>query len=151
MLTNSPFLHQSSAPGTLLLRKRSYPRKSIAKLCVPFGWFPPECAQQVFCCTTRLPPAFAGLGCSFSDGCDTSPTEILRKLHLTGSRYLLQFADGSFDIRREGGTNILVSDIGQNRSDERNHLQHFGLVFRDSAGTHIELLIFIELADSRPV
>ena len=42
--------------------------------------------------------AFAGLGCSFSDGCDTSPTETLRELHLTGSRYLLQLADGSLDI-----------------------------------------------------
>ena len=33
-----------------------------------------------------------------SDGCDTSPTETLRNLHLTGSRYLLQIADGSLDI-----------------------------------------------------
>ena len=43
-------------------------------------------------------PASAGLGCSFSDGCDTSPTETLRNFHLTGSLYLLQFADGSLDI-----------------------------------------------------
>ena len=50
-----PFPHQSSASCTLLRRKRIYPRKSIAKLCAPFGWFPPECAKQVFCCTTRLP------------------------------------------------------------------------------------------------
>ena len=101
-----PFPHQSSAPGTLLRRKRIYPRKSIAKLCVLFGWFPPECAQQVFCCTTRLPqPSRAWVVLSVmdvtpphSDGCDASPTETLRNLHLTGSRYLLQLADGSLDI-----------------------------------------------------
>ena len=32
-----PFPHQSSAPGTLLLRKLICSRKSVAKLCVPFG------------------------------------------------------------------------------------------------------------------
>lgn len=42
--------------------------------------------------------ASAGLGCSLSDECDISPTEMLRDLHLTGSRYLLQIADGSLDI-----------------------------------------------------
>lgn len=40
-------------------------------------------------------PASAGSGCSFSDECDTSPTETLRNFHLTGSRYLLQLADCS--------------------------------------------------------
>lgn len=39
--------------------------------------------------------ASEGSGCSFSDECDTSPTETLRNLHLTGSRYLLQLVDGS--------------------------------------------------------
>lgn len=32
-----PLPHQSSAPDTLLLRKRIYPRKSIAKSCALFG------------------------------------------------------------------------------------------------------------------
>ena len=72
----------------------------------PFGWFPPGCAQQVFCCTTRLPqPLRAWVVLSVmdvipphSDGCDISPTETLRNPHLTGSRYLLQLADGSLDI-----------------------------------------------------
>ena len=127
-----PFPHQSSAPGTLLRRKRICPRKSVAKLCVPFGCISVpssvECARHTpsseadlfskihrKVVTRRLGgfrpsahnrsfavlrgfPSLAGLGCSFSDGCDTSPTETLRNLHLTGSRYILQLADGSLDI-----------------------------------------------------
>ena len=107
-----PFPHQSSAPGTLLLRKLIYPRKSVAKLCVLFGVYIRFLISRVRCLGGfRAPVHDAGLllrhatslasegsGCSFSDECDASPTETLRDLHLTGSRYLLQLADGSLDI-----------------------------------------------------
>ena len=128
-----PFPHQPSAPGTLLLRKRICSRKSIAKLCVPFGCISvsssAECARHtpssdadlsskirrkvvraVWVVPARVrktglllhyatSPAFAGLGCSFSDGCDTSPTETLRESSSDRcSRYILQLADGSLDI-----------------------------------------------------
>lgn len=132
MLTNSPFLpfpdaplgvypfpYQSNAPGTLLLRKLIYPRKSVAKLCVLLGCISvpssAECARHapsseadlslkihrtvVTCClggsrpsahnrafaAQRGFPSLAGLGRSFSDGCDTSPTETLRNLQESSS------------------------------------------------------------------
>lgn len=98
-----PFPHQPSAPCTLLRRKLICSRKFIVKLCVLFlsGIYP--CAAWVVSAPVHdtglllrhaASPASAGLGCSFSDECDTSPTETLRNLHLTGSRYLLQLADG---------------------------------------------------------
>ena len=97
-----PFPYQSNAPGTLLLRKRIYSRKSVAKLCGPFGCISvpssAECARHIPSSEANLSsknrrkvvravwvvsarvrttglllhyatsPAFAGLGCSFSDG-----------------------------------------------------------------------------------
>lgn len=114
-----PFPHQPSAPGTLLRRKRICSRKSIAKLCMPFGCI--SVSSSVECAlhtpsseadlsskihrkvvTRRLGgsrpsalgrsfaalrgfPSLAGLGCSFSDGCDTSPTETLRNLQESSS------------------------------------------------------------------
>ena len=45
-----PFPHQSSAPGILLRRKLIYSRKTVARLCVLFGYIPisssVECARH---------------------------------------------------------------------------------------------------------
>ena len=80
-----PFPHQPSAPGTLLLRKLICSRKSIAKLRRAVWVLPARVRTTGLLLHYAASPAFAGLGCSFSDGCDTSPTETLRNLQESSS------------------------------------------------------------------
>ena len=51
------------------------------------------------------------------------------------------------DGRLNGGLKLFPSgfvlNLGKDRGDERNHLKDTGLILRNSAGTHIELLILI--------
>ena len=104
MLTNSPFLPFPDALLWVYIRlliSRKVVRAvlgciSVSSSVVRAAWVvsaPVHDAGLLLRHTTS--PASAGSGCSFSDECDTSPTETLRNFHLTGSRYLLQLADCS--------------------------------------------------------
>ena len=60
-------------------------------------------------------------------------------------------SDGSLNGGLEFVPSGFVLNPGKDRGYERNHLEDTGFVLGNSAGTHIELLIFIELAHSGSV
>ena len=119
-----PFPHQSSAPCTLLLQELICPRKYVAKSCALLGCISVslisrKVVRAVWVVSSPVhdtglllqhttSPASAGSGCSFSDECDTSPTEPLRNFHLTGSRYLLQLAPGTLLLTYSSRTAVSI-------------------------------------------
>ena len=62
---------------------------------------------------------------------------------------MLHTPHGSLDGRCHLAAQSLVTDLCQDRGYERNHLQDTSLIFRNTAGAHIKLLILIQLPYSR--